>query len=94
MVFQVLVYIENCLLYTSLVSEQAQLDQFHEDTDRASHFLALAQKYTVFTGMTAPMLREFVRKILVHAPDRSTGERVQEIEIYLNFIGKFEVPMA
>src|SRR5699024_6910623 len=26
-------------------------------------------------------------------PDRSTGERVQEIEIYLNFIGKFEVPM-
>ncbi len=33
------------------------------------------------------------RKILVHAPDRSTGERVQEIEIYLNFIGKFEVPM-
>ena len=39
------------------------------------------------------MLHEFVEKILVHAPDRSTGERVQEIEIYLNFIGKFEVPM-
>ena len=43
--------------------------------------------------LTAPMLHEFVEKILVHAPDRSTGERVQEIEIYLNFIGKFEVPM-
>ena len=39
------------------------------------------------------MIHEFVEKILVHAPDRSTGERVQEIEIYLNFIGKFEVPM-
>ena len=74
-------------------SEQALLDQFHEDTDRASHFLALAQKYTDFTELTAPMLHEFVEKILVHAPDRSTGERVQEIEIYLNFIGKFEVPM-
>ena len=30
---------------------------------------------------------------MVHAPDRSTGERVQEIEIYLKFIGKFDVPM-
>ena len=51
------------------------------------------RKYTDFTELTAPMIHEFVEKILVHAPDRSTGERVQEIEIYLNFIGKFEVPM-
>ena len=84
---------EQAELEQLLASEQAQLDQFHEDTDRASHFLALAQKYTDFTELTAPMLHEFVEKILVHAPDRSTGERVQEIEIYLNFIGKFEVPM-
>ena len=84
---------EQAELEQLLASEQAQLDQFHEVTDRASHFLALAQKYTDFTELTAPMIHEFVEKILVHAPDRSTGERVQEIEIYLNFIGKFEVPM-
>ena len=84
---------EQAELEQLLASEQAQLNQFHEDTDRASHFLALAQKYTDFTELTAPMIHEFVEKILVHAPDRSTGERVQEIEIYLNFIGKFEVPM-
>ena len=29
---------------------------------------------------------------MVHAPDRSTGERTQEVEIYLNFIGNIEVP--
>ena len=73
---------EQAELEQLLASEQAQLDQFHEDTDRASHFLALAQKYTDFTELTAPMIHEFVEKILVHAPDRSTGERVQEIEIY------------
>ena len=84
---------EQAELEQLLASEQAQLNQFHEDTDRASHFLALAQKYTDFTELTAPMIHEFVEIILVHAPDRSTGERVQEIEIYLNFIGKFEVPM-
>ena len=39
------------------------------------------------------MINEFVEKIIVHAPYRSTGERIQEIEIYLKFIGKFDVPM-
>ena len=38
------------------------------------------------------MIYEFVDKILVHAPDRSSGERTQEVDIYLKFIGKFDVP--
>ena len=43
--------------------------------------------------LTTPMLNEFVEKILVHEADYSSGERVQEVEIYLNFIGKFELPV-
>ena len=80
-------------LEQALAADQAQLDQFNEDTDRADKFLALAKKYTDFSELTAPMLHEFVEKIMVHAPDRSTGERVQEIEIYLKIIGKCDVPM-
>lgn len=80
-------------LEQTLASDQASLDQFNEDTDRADKFLALAKKYTDFSELTAPMINEFVEKIVVHAPDRSTGERIQEIEIYLKFIGKFDVPM-
>ena len=80
-------------LEQTLASDQASLDQFNEDTDRADKFLALAKKYTDFSELTAPMINEFVEKIMVHAPDRSTGERIQEIEIYLKFIGKFDVPM-
>ena len=80
-------------LEQTLASDQASLDQFNEDTDRADKFLALAKKYTDFSELTAPMINEFVEKIMVHAPDRSTGERIQEIEIYLKFIGIFDVPM-
>ena len=80
-------------LEQTLASDQASLGQFNEDTDRADKFLALAKKYTDFSELTAPMINEFVEKIVVHAPDRSTGERIQEIEIYLKFIGKFDVPM-
>ena len=38
------------------------------------------------------MINEFIDKILVHAPYYIDGERMQEVEIYLNFIGKFEIP--
>ena len=39
------------------------------------------------------MILEFVDKIVVHAPDYSTWERTQEVDIYLKFIGKFDVPL-
>ncbi len=73
---------------------QTQIDNFEEDTDRANQFLELAEKYTNFDKLTTPMINEFIDKIIVHAPNKSSGERVQEIEIYLNFIGKFDVPIS
>ena len=38
------------------------------------------------------MINEFVDKILVHEGKWENYERIQEVEIYLNFIGKFELP--
>lgn len=38
------------------------------------------------------MIYEFVDKILGYAPDKSSGEREQEEEIYLKFIGKTDIP--
>ena len=55
-------------------------------------FLELAKKYTDFSELTTPMLLEFVDKVLVHAPEKIDGERTQEVEIFLKFIGKFDVP--
>ena len=72
---------------------QGELDVFNEDTNRAGQFLTLAKKYTDFTELTAPMIFEFVDKIVVHAPDRSSGERIQEVDIFLKFIGKFDMPL-
>ncbi|MCH5205013.1 MAG: DUF4368 domain-containing protein [Oscillospiraceae bacterium] len=33
------------------------------------------------------MLHEFINKIVVHAPDRSSVQRVVQIDIHYNFIG-------
>lgn len=42
--------------------------------------------------LTTPMINEFIDKIIVHAPEKIDGDRVQEVEIYLKFIGRFELP--
>lgn len=84
---------EQAELDAAIETEQANMDTFNEDTTKADQFLALAKKYTDFTALTTPMLHEFIDRILVHAPDRSSGEREQEVEIYLKFIGKFDVPL-
>jgi len=38
------------------------------------------------------MIAEYIEKIIVHEADKSSGERHQQVDIYLNFIGKFELP--
>lgn len=70
---------------------EQQLSTFEEDTVRAEQFLALAKKYTDFSELTTPMINEFIDKILVHAPYYIDGERMQDVDIYLNFIGQFEI---
>ena len=84
---------EQADLKRTLEEDQAALDAFAEDTAKVEQFMALAKKYTDFSLLTTPMIHEFIDKIYVHAPDRSTGERVQEVDIYLKFIGKFDVPL-
>ena len=39
-----------------------------------------------------PMIYAFVEKIIVHAPEKIDGERHIQIDIYLKFIGNFQVP--
>lgn len=84
---------EQAELDAMIAADQRVLEAFRTDTDRADQFLALAKKYTNFTELTTSMIFEFVDKILVHAPEKIDGERTMEIDIYLKFIGKFDIPM-
>lgn len=83
---------EQKALKQSVAEAEAGLSAFEQDTARVEQFLTLAKKYTDFSELTTPMINEFIDKIIVHAPDRSDGDRVQEVDIYLKFIGKFDLP--
>ena len=84
---------EQAELETVIAADQVELEIFHADATRADQFMALAKKYTDFSELTTPMINEFIEKILIHAPEKIDGERTMEIEIFLKFVGKFDVPM-
>ena len=54
-------------------------------------FFKIVKKYTEPTELTPLLLHEFVEKIVVHAPDRSSGQRVQQIDVHYNFIGEIDL---
>lgn len=84
---------EQAELEALIAEDEENLSAYEADTDRVDQFLALARKYTDFSALTNQMILEFIDKIIVHAPTKVNGEREQEVEIYLKFIGKFDVPM-
>ena len=75
----------------SVAKAKAEFADYEADTVRVDKFMELARKYADFSELTAPMINEFVEKIPVHEGDRSGGERMREVEIYLKFIGKFKI---
>lgn len=75
---------------------QKQADEFQKETaefDRQqidfNQFRHIVQKYVGITELTPTVVNEFIKKIIVHAPDKSSGHRVQKIQIIFNFIGEF-----
>ena len=55
-------------------------------------FAAIVRKYVGIRELTPTIVNEFVKKIIVHAPDKSSGHRRQKIELVWNFIGEVNLP--
>ena len=83
---------EQAELKEILSSDQATLDEYEANTENIASFMALARKYRNAEELTTPMIYEFIDKILVHAPIKIDGERHIQVDIYLRFIGNFQIP--
>ena len=68
------------------ISESLNNDKTEQDNIR--RFVAVAKKYTELTELSTEIPHDFIQKIVVHAPDKSSGKRVVQLDIYYNFIGK------
>ena len=81
---------EQAALKSSMRELQARLDETERKVSGIGNFLAVVHKYTRIEKLDATILNEFIHKIVIHAPDKSSGKRTQQIDIYYNFIG--EIP--
>lgn len=61
-------------------------------TKDLKQLLVNVRKYTDPQELTAQMVNDLVDKIVVYAPDKSSGHRRQKIEIYYNAVGIIDLP--
>lgn len=85
---------EQADLENTVQNLQTKIDHFNADSVKTDNFIQLVKRYTDFTELTTPMLNEFVEKVVIHEADKSTGERVQKVDIYFNFIGQFNIDVS
>ena len=68
------------------------VDQQMELEGNLDAFLALTEKYVDIPELTPTIVNEFIKKILVYAPDKSSGKRQQRVRIFFNFLDEVEIP--
>ncbi|MBP3542005.1 MAG: DUF4368 domain-containing protein [Clostridia bacterium] len=83
---------EQAELEQSIAKDQQELDAFVQDEERIEKFLALTRKYTDLSELTTPMIKDFFEKIIVHAPDYSSGHRTQQVDIRFRYLGFVSIP--
>ena len=71
--------------------EQAAVNTYEQDKSDFDSFAAIIRKYVGIRELTPTIVNEFVKKIIIHAPDKSSGHRRQKIQIVWNFIGELEL---
>ena len=81
--------------YYTLKAEKEEikerLSECENANQRAKKFIRLAESYSNFEELTPTIINEFISKIVVHERDVKRAKyAVQRIEVYFNYIGKFE----
>lgn len=81
--------------YYTLKAEKEEikerLSECENASQRAKKFIRLAESYSNFEELTPTIINEFISKIVVHERDVKRAKYVvQRIEVYFNYIGKFE----
>lgn len=69
-------------LFEELNTAIQETEQKTADTEQ---FIKAVRKYTNITELTPEIMHELIERIVVHAPDKSSGKRTQQIDIYYRF---------
>ena len=73
-------------------AEQKEVDTYEQDKSDFDSFAAVIRKYVGITELTPTIVNEFIKKIVVHAPEKIDGKRFQKVDIVFNFVGEIYFP--
>ena len=85
---------EQQTLDADIANLQSEIDTYNTETVKADKFIDLVNRHTEFTTFSPVLLNEFIEKVIIHEAVKVNGKRTQQVDIYLNFIGKFELPQS
>ena len=80
------------VLEADIDRDNAELEGMSAKKTDVDVFMELVKKHTTFEELTPAILNEFVDKIMVYKAVGSGANRTQDVDIYLNYIGRFVVP--
>ena len=75
-------------LQTSISDLTEKLAKQQEDSLNISKFMARVSKYTELPELTVEIVNELIDKIVIYKPTGTKRNRIIQIDIYYNFIGK------
>jgi len=78
-------------LESSTYELQKAVETCEQQNLNIKSFLQLVRNYIEPEQLTPEILRMFIEKIVVHSPDRSSGQRIQQIDIHYNFVGQLDI---
>ena len=72
-----------------LKASVTDLNKFIETAEQkyadVNSFIKVVQKYEHITEITPKIMHELIDRIEIHAPDKSSGHRTQQIDIHFRF---------
>ena len=69
------------------------VEQREEMNDGLDAFIVLTQKYVDVGELAQTIVNEYIKKIVVYAPDKSSGKRKQKVKIFFNFVDDVDIPV-
>ena len=72
-------------------TEQQEVATYEQNKMDFDSFAAIIRKYVGVTELTPTIVNEFIKKIVVHAPEKIDGKRFQKVDIVFNFVGELHL---
>jgi hypothetical protein len=76
---------EQKILVVNIATLEKELSANEERVVNIDRFIKTVKQHTKIVELTSALVNEMIEKIVIHAPDKSSGKRVQQIDIYFSF---------